>query len=487
MEQLAKPDHVFDRTAEWGALSAFATGRAGANRLGVVSGRRRQGKTFLLDALARAANGFYFVASEDTEVENLRRFGEALALYTSGGGQLALRTWDEAIERMYALLRDRLIVIDELPYLLRSSPVLASLLQKALDAGGLAQRSGARLLLCGSAMSVMGGLLAGNAPLRGRASLELVVRPMDYRTAAEFWEITDPKLAVAVHSIVGGTPAYRHEFTNSDRPAGPDDFDAWVIRTVLNPTVPLFREARYLLAEETGARDPALYHSVLGAIADGNATRGGIAGYLERPSVNIGHPLQVLEDCGLISKETDAFRPNRSAYRIDEPLITFYSAVMRRAWTFLDRGLADQAWELSRQTFLSKVVGPHFEALCREYALRNAVELFAALPSQVAAGTVADPDRRTQIDIDVAVLGEAGAVLCLGEAKWGTRMGVRHLDRLRRARDLLAVRDQNVSAVRFMCFGAAGFDDDLVAAEKRGEVVLVDPARLYGWEPARDA
>jgi AAA+ ATPase superfamily predicted ATPase len=479
VKQLIKPDHVFDRTAEWTALSAFATTRSGPGRLGVVSGRRRQGKTFLLDALAGTTGGFYFVASEDTEVETLRRFGEALAQHTSGGGQLALRTWDDAIERMYALLRDQLIVIDEFPYLLRSSPALASLLQKALDAGGVAHKSDARLLLCGSAMAVMGGLLAGNAPLRGRASLELVVRPMDYRTAAQFWEIDDPKLAILVHSIVGGTPAYRHEFTNSDRPADTDDFDAWVIRTVLNPAVPLFREARYLLAEETGARDPALYHSVLGAIADGNATRGGIASYLERPSVNIGHPLQVLEDCGLISKEADAFRPNRSAYRIDEPLITFYSAVMRRAWTFLDRGLAEQAWELSRQTFLSKVVGPHFETLCREYALRNAVALFGALPSLVAAGTVADPDRRTQIDIDVAVLGEADAVLCLGEAKWGTRMGIRHLDRLRRARDLLAVRGLKVAGAKLMCFGAAGFADDLRAAQQRGEVTLIDPERLY--------
>lgn len=479
MKQLAKPDHVFDRTAEWRALSAFATARTGAGRLGVVSGRRRQGKTFLLDALTQAARGFYFVASEDTEVENLRRFGEALALHTSGGGQLTLRTWDDAIERLYALLPGQLIVIDEFPYLLRSSPALASLLQKALDAGGVAHKSDARLLLCGSAMSVMGGLLAGNAPLRGRAGLELVVRPMDYRTAAEFWQIDDPKLAVLVHSIVGGTPAYRHEFTNSDRPADARDFDAWVIRTVLNPAVPLFREARYLLAEETGARDPALYHSVLGAIADGNATRGGIAGYLERPSVNIGHPLQVLEDCGLISKEADAFRANRSAYRIDEPLITFYSAVMRRAWTFLDRGLAEQAWDLSRQTFLSKVVGPHFEALCREYALRSAVALFGALPSQVAAGTVADPDRRTQIEIDVAVLGDGDAVLGLGEAKWGTRMGLRHLERLQRARALLAVRGHKVATTKLMCFGAAGFDDELRAAERRGEVMLIDPAGLY--------
>ena len=69
-----------------------------------------------------------------------------------------------------------------------------------------------------------------------------------------------------------------------DTPSGLADFDSWVIRTVLNPQSPLFREARYLLAEETEIRDPAVYHSVLGAIAAGNHTNGGIASFVGRKS-----------------------------------------------------------------------------------------------------------------------------------------------------------------------------------------------------------
>jgi hypothetical protein len=56
---------------------------------------------------------------------------------------------------------------------------------------------------------------------------------------------------------VGGTPAYRREFARDDTPAGPGDFDAWVLRTVLSPTSPLFREARYLLADEPDTCLPA--------------------------------------------------------------------------------------------------------------------------------------------------------------------------------------------------------------------------------------
>jgi len=62
--------------------------------------------------------------------------------------------------------------------------------------------------------------------LRGRAGLELIIPPLDYRLAAQFWGISDPQLAVKVNAIVGGTPAYRREFIRNDVPTGPDDFDS---------------------------------------------------------------------------------------------------------------------------------------------------------------------------------------------------------------------------------------------------------------------
>jgi AAA+ ATPase superfamily predicted ATPase len=176
-------------------------------------------------------------------------------------------------------------VIDEFPYLSKASPSLPSLLQRALDPRGYARQAPSRLLLCGSAMSVMGRLLAGSAPLRGRASMELIVKPLDYRESARFWGIGDPRLAVLVHSIVGGTPAYRREFVAGDAPTSLEDFDSWVLRRVLNPQVPLFREARYLLAEETEIRDVALYHAVLGAIAGGHTHARGHREY-HRPQLH---------------------------------------------------------------------------------------------------------------------------------------------------------------------------------------------------------
>jgi uncharacterized protein len=484
--EFAKPGWVFDRDFEWAALSRFATASSPRVRLGMVSGRRRQGKTFLLRALAEAAGAFYFVAAEATAADSLREFGAALAAHAGARAPYSLAGWDDALRVLDETVPGGLAIIDEFPYLVRAEPPLPSLVQRMIDRRAWGnQEGGTRLLLCGSAMSVMGALLAGSAPLRGRASLELLVQPFDYRTAAEFWGITDPRLAVLVHSIVGGTPAYRHEFVADDVPSSLADLDDWVARTVLNPAVPLFREARYLLAEETGIREPALYNSVLAAIAAGNATRGGIANFVGRKSAELVHPLNVLEDSGLIVRQADPFHGRRSVFRITEPLITFYEAVMRGTWGQLEQRQAAAVWRRQQATFSSKVVGPHFESLCRAWAAEAGEEIFGDLPAEVSAGAVTDPGGRGQIEVDVVVLGpgvpgEPRRVLSLGEAKWGEAMDVRHLERLRRARDLLSVKGYDTAATVLACYSGAGFSDGLASlAATEPRVLLVGLDRLY--------
>jgi AAA+ ATPase superfamily predicted ATPase len=474
-----KPQHVFDREREWAGLVSFASEVSPGARLGVVSGRRRQGKSYLLQALASSMGGIYFPALEVTEAVALRLFADELIRFT-GAPVPAFRDWIDAIPYLFSVVRDRAapVVFDEFPYLVKASPELPSIIQRELGPGGSGAASMARVLLCGSAMSVMGGLLSGTAPLRGRAGLEMVIRPFDYRQAARFWGISDPRLAAQVHAVVGGTPAYRKELVRGDVPAGPADFDDWVIRSVLNAEVPLFREARYLLAEEMEIRDPSLYHSVLAAVADGNTTSGGIAGYVGRKSNEIAHPLRVLEDSHLLVKERDLFRPNRSYYRVAEPLITFYQAIMVREWARLERGDAATVWRGSRARFLSQVVGPHVEVLCREYALHA-----DTAAGEVGSGVVPDPANRTQIQVDVAVLapadhGRPRRVLSLGEVKWDRAMGAEHVARLRRARDLLTAKGYDTRDTVLTCYSGAGFTRGL-GAEPGSDVRLITLDDLY--------
>jgi AAA+ ATPase superfamily predicted ATPase len=481
---MRKPDHLFDRDAEWEGLVSFASDARPGATLGVVSGRRRQGKSYLLQSLATSLDGIYFPALEMTEAVSLRLFADELIRFT-GGPVPQFRDWLEAIPYLFSVAGDRAVpaVLDEFPSLVKASPSLPSVIQRELGPGGSGAASGVRLLLCGSAMSVMGRLLSGQAPLRGRAGLELVIQPFGYRDAARFWGISDPRLAVLVHSVVGGTPAYRREFLRDDVPGGIADFDDWVIRTVLNTQTALFREARYLLAEETEIRDPSLYQSVLSAVATGNATSGGIANYIGRKSNEVAHPIAVLEDCRLLVREPDLFRTGRARYRIAEPLITFYQAVMSRNWARLERGDAALVWPGARAHFLSQVVGPHFESLCREYALTVGAEIFNGPPGEVGSGVVADPANHTQIEIDVAVLapadhGRPQRILSLGEVKWDRSMGSGHLERLSRARDLLAVKGFDTRGTVLACYSGAGFAPELQAA-RGADVALITLDQLY--------
>jgi hypothetical protein len=483
-----KPADIFDRDFEWSELTRFAADGGRRATLGIVSGRRRQGKTFLLDALTQAAGGFMFTATETTEADSLHQFGNALAAFLGEPVPFRFTHWDEAITRLLRIAASGPVpvVIDEFPFLARASPALPSLIQRALDPAAQRSNTPVRLLLCGSALSFMGRLLAGNAPLRGRASLELVVPTLDFRLARQFWGIDDPRTAALTHAVVGGTPAYRREFAQSDSPAGPDDFDPWVCRTVLNPGRPLFREARYLLAEEPDLHDTALYHAVLAAVAEGNTSRGGIASYLARKSTDLAHPLGVLHDAGLITHETDAFRKNRSAYRIAEPILAFYHAVMRPAWGDLEHpGRAPRIWQRSQPTFLSKVAGPHFEEMCRQWARWHAsAETCGEYPARVASGTVHDAAGRTTHEVDVAVFGrDSGSenLLAIGEAKWQETMTLSHLARLQRIRELLRERGGvRAERTRLLCFSGAGFSADLEEAAAHDPAVqLVGLERLY--------
>ena len=80
---------------------------------------------------------------------------------------------------------------------------------------------------------------------------------------------------------------------------------------------------------------------------------------------------------------------------VTEPLITFYEAIMRPEWFRLESGLAEAVWRDQRADFLSRVVGPHFETLCRDFALHAGSGLFGSPAGEVGSGVVNDSANRT--------------------------------------------------------------------------------------------
>jgi AAA+ ATPase superfamily predicted ATPase len=489
-DSLRRPAYLHDREREWEDLSEFATDpRVGAT-LAVVYGRRRQGKTFLLQSLVEAAGGLLFGGLQLSEAQNLDRCAEAYGQWRRlSPGTVRFPTWDAALDAVFAAGEDSdkpvVAVLDELPYLLESAPALPSVIQSALSPRGRARtRSRTRLVLCGSALSTMQGLLSGGAPLRGRASRELVIHPFGYRDAARFWDLAAPgelDTAFRINALVGGTPAYLE--MSGGPPSSPRTFDRWVTRGLLGPGSAMFREGNVLLHAEVS--DPTPYHSVLAAVAVGAHRRSEIGGILRRPDSALSHPLTVLEHTQLIERLPDALQPRRAVYHIAEPAIRLHQLVIRRNEAALVAGHAAAVWASVADTVAARIYGPHLEFLARQWCLLHAcADTLGGRANQVRPATIACREHRQGHKIDAVVVSapafEAERVLAIGEANAGTKpVDVAELARLDHLRQLLPA-NRVAGPPRLLLFGRAGFTARLQdAAGARSDVELVDLRRLY--------
>jgi hypothetical protein len=479
------------RRLEWASLRDFVGSGEPHATLGVVWGRRRVGKSFLLQALVERSGGFYYGAVRGSGAEALRELGEQIAEFEGSPAPLALDDWDTAVRTLLALGegRERAVVLDEYPYLLEHSPELDSIIQRALGPRNPARAaSRTRLILCGSAMSVMKGMLSGSAPLRGRAGLDLGVSPFDFRTARELHGIEDARTALRTYAVIGGVAAYAREMTAGDLPTGPGDFDRWICRRVLSPSAPLFHEVPLLLSEDPAtakARKPNLYHATLAGVARGNTTHSGLTRYVKIPGASLAPIVDALTAAHLVERVHDPIRDNRPTHHPGDPLIRFHYAVIRRHQSRLARHGADtrRIWRQLRPTFGSQVMGPTFEALARYWTLHFAdADDVGGSPDHVGPTVLSSGDgREGQIDVlvaaDDAETPSERSVRAVGEAKAGERITATHLRRLEEFRTFLGAR---ASDAKLLLFGVDFSPALLSRAKTRSDVELIDLERLYG-------
>ncbi|WP_354637258.1 AAA family ATPase [Kitasatospora camelliae] len=481
---VGRPKTLFDRSAEWDTLATFASDPRSGPAIGMVTGPRGQGKSYLLQELTRATDGFYFGAQEAAEAESLRQLAEQLSRHTSAASPPRWRGWEDALEAVLALGADRPlpIVLDGFPELVRQSPALPAALHtvcRRLRAAGKPNR--ARVLLCGSAMPVMHRLI-DSAP--ATADFRIEIRRLDYRQGARLWDIEDPLLALQVYAVVGSNPAFRHNVAGENAPAHRDDFDAWVCRTVLNPRLPLFWRVSQLIEREPEGWDRALCHSTVAALADGRTTAGAIADWLERPATDVPRILALLGDCGFVESTPDAFSPGVTHHRIAEPLLAFDHAVIRPHRGELERQEADRVWSATRTAFEASLMEQQFARACRAWAVGFAAsDTFGAAPATASTGFLPAASGPVPLAADVVVRGEAhgrpGTLLSVGRAHWNEVLDVQHLHEVQQVVAALAERGEDVSRTRPALYSAAGFSPRLRDAEAHGELILVDPRRLY--------
>jgi uncharacterized protein len=477
---LARPSTLFDRELEWTELSDFVTDRGTENRLAIVLGRRRQGKSMLIRHIVEATNGFYFEAAQQTSAQNLADFSDSWNR-TYGGDSRSFSTWRSVVEHLGNLApsnTSRVIALDEVGYLIDSAPELPSLLQRLFteqSAGGL------RVILCGSAFAQMRRLLAPSAPLRGRQHRTLQVDPFGYRTAASFWGLdANPDAAFRLHALIGGTPAYRRFTTNSPLQSG--NIDDFITKFVLEPSSVLYGEGRAVVADDKSLADKALYWAVLNAVADGASRRSEIADVLDRPDSALHVPIETLVAAALIEKRPDPFNRRATTFSLAEPMLRTERILIAPERARIERGRALAVWEDAQPRIARRILGPHLEWMAAEWLLSFAsAETAGGEIRSAGPGVFVRSGVRSQLDV-VAVAPDQNDVdrICLiGECKAGSEpVGRDELDRL----DTIAVDlgKRSAPTVKRLLVARSGFTAELRRlARNRPDVELADLRRLY--------
>ncbi|HEY6315107.1 MAG TPA: helix-turn-helix domain-containing protein [Streptosporangiaceae bacterium] len=495
---LDRPTGLFNRVAEWDDLAGFTTpGGPDSLRLGVLYGRRRQGKSEILQQLCDATGGLYMLALEQhSKPLALQRFADALATWASLPTGINFPTWENALEtavriageRAAAQGRPQLIVLDELPFLTDHSPELPGVLQWLYDTYGPTRGGGrppVRLIACGSALSVMSDLLAEKRALYGRVMLNICLGAFDHVDTAEFWGIEDPDAALRLHSVVGGIAGYKELTAASPVPQSPHDLDRWLTETILNPSHALFDEVELLFSQEPGIKDRSLYYGILAAIASGESAPGKIAAKLQRDSRTMSYPLSVLRRAGFVAYDEDMLLNRKPVVSIADPVIRFHHTItLPRLQVFQRRGRAAEGWAQAKPTYSAQILGPHFESLARDWTITSFAACTGIPVGWTGTTTVACREHGISHQLDIVSLRpgdmprtSAARVALIGEAKSTNRpRNGADLRRLAHIRDLLGHRAEGAALA---LFSRTGFDDDLSEPEARGKVTLVTLADMY--------
>lgn len=111
-------------------------------------------------------------------------------------------------------------------------------------------------------------------------------------------------------------------------------------------------------------------------------------------------------------------------------------------------------------------------------------ELNGVPVSQVGSGLVNDPEQKKSHEVDVAAFGNDAdgrrVLLAIGEAKWAETIGMGHLGRLQRIKDLLVRAGQpGADTARLLLFGSSAPTPQLRARAAAGEVQVIGLGDLY--------
>ncbi len=378
----------------------------------VVYGRRRCGKSTLLQHITRK-NDIYYLADQQEVPLQIKSLAGEISRHIPGFDQVSYPSWEILFNAFHNQAQHGItIVLDEFPYLVQKSPELPSILQKQIDS----RRHTCNLIICGSSQRMMQGLiLDSTAPLYGRAVEIIKLRPLEPGWLVDALGLNAVK-TIEAYSIWGGIPRYwelAKQFSSIETACK---------ELVLDRDGILHEEPmRLLLDDMRGASQP---HSLLGLIADGANRMSEIAGRLGKPASSLTRPLANLIQLGYVKKDVpfgESIRSGkRTIYRLEDPFLQFWYRIVLPNQSLLEQDLIDDVYAFSKPKMTMQTADV-WEELSRLSVSRMEINGQRWKPASRWWGKGLTGK---QMEIDVVAESIDGNSILFGEVKWEKKTNV---------------------------------------------------------------
>lgn len=389
---------------------------SGKFQMVVLYGRRRVGKTALVAEFAKGKRTLFFTALDQSDKDNLADFSTAIWAFFDLPQATPFSSWSDALDYLAEQAqRERFVfVFDEFPYAAKRNSALPSALQICIDRK--MKQTALLIILCGSNQGFMeSDVLGRKSPLYGRRTAQMKLGPLGYLDAAKMFPGLDPQEQFRYYGCFGGVPYYLEQVDQEL------SFRENIAELYFDATGFLYDEPYGLLRQEFD--EPALYNSVMRAIAGGSNRMSEIADRTGIPRTSLPRYLKALTSLGIIERVVP-FGENpesskKAIYRICEACFSFWFTFVMPRVSDIEQGLGAAAVASIGENRLNDYLGHRFEFLCAEWFMRqaNAGELPIAA-SRVGSWWGANPDKREQDDIDVLVVDPQSKAILIGECNY---------------------------------------------------------------------
>ena len=388
-------------------------------QMAVVYGRRRVGKTTLLDKLAEGKRTLFFTARVQSSQANLCAFSSEIArCFGLPDSMPPFASWSDALSYVAAQAQESstplLFVFDEFPYAAATERSLPSTMQVAIDHEYL--QTNVLMVLCGSNEGFMESEVLGHkSPLYGRRTAQIRLQPFDYLDAAKMIPDADPEQLVRYYATFGGTPYY---LTQID---AQQSYEQNVESLLFSKFGLLYEEPMMLLRQEL--REPALYNSVLSAVGSGATKPKVIAEVAGIEQSSVTKYLKTLEDLGLVERIVpfgdNPDRSRKGITRLCDPFFAYWYRFVFPNVGAIESGSGAAAAQIASGAALATYEGTQFETVCQQWLVRqNRAGKLPFLATAFGKWWGTDPVAREEIDIDVIAANKQSKQLIAGECKW---------------------------------------------------------------------